>query len=84
MSHRGLEEPAQASTTTEQVAPDAQQRRVRVWFGRHVIAQLIAEPAAADRYAAAMDRRFGGLRITNDPMPGATRSDQNRATPRFP
>jgi hypothetical protein len=72
MSHRDLEEPEQASTTTEQVAADAQQRRVRVWFGRHVIAQLIAGPAAADRYAAAMDRRFGGLRITNDPMPGAT------------
>jgi hypothetical protein len=49
-----------------------------------VIAQLIAGPAAADHYAAAMDRRFGGLRITNDPIPGATRSDQNRATPRFP
>jgi hypothetical protein len=34
-----------------------------------VIAELIGVPAAAERYAAAMDRRFGGLRITNDPIP---------------
>ena len=50
---------------------DGARRRVRVWFGHHVIAELIAVPAAAERYAAAMDRRFGGLRITNDPIPAA-------------
>ncbi|MFI7065148.1 hypothetical protein ACIBL3_29430 [Kribbella sp. NPDC050124] len=51
-------------------------RRVRVWFGVHVIAELIAVPAAADRYAAAMDRRFAGLRITNDPVPGPAGAEQ--------
>ncbi|HZX05331.1 hypothetical protein [Kribbella sp.] len=46
-------------------APDA--RRVRVWFGAHVIADYTAAPAAADRYQAAMARRFTGLRITVEP-----------------
>ena len=54
---------------------DTRRRRVRVWFGSHVIAELIAVPATAERYAAAMDRRFGGLRITNDPMPGTGRAE---------
>jgi hypothetical protein len=44
-------------------------RRVRVWFGMHVIADYCAEPDLAQRYAAAMDRRFAGLKITNEPLP---------------
>lgn len=47
----------------------AERRRVRVWFGQHVIADYSADPEHAERYAAAMDRRFAGLRITNDPVP---------------
>lgn len=54
-------------------------RRVRVWFGQHVIAELIAVPAAAERYAAAMDRRFGGLRITNDPVPATGRAEHKES-----
>lgn len=46
-----------------------QSRRVRVWFGSHVIVDYRAEGALAERYAAAMGRRFSGLRITNDPVP---------------
>lgn len=42
---------------------------MRVWFGSHVIADYMAEPALAKRYAEAMDRRFAGLKITNDPLP---------------
>jgi hypothetical protein len=53
---------------------DVRRRRVRVWFGSHVIAELIGVPAAAERYAAAMDRRFGGLRITNEPIPDRAES----------
>lgn len=46
-------------------------RRVRVWFGEHVIADYKAEPDTAERYAHAMARRFAGLRVTNDPyVPG--------------
>ena len=48
-----------------------EQRRVRVWFGEHVIADYVAEPERAARYAVAMDRRFAGLKITNDPVPSA-------------
>lgn len=43
-------------------------RRVQVWFGHHVIAGYVAETLLADRYAAAMGRRFAGLRITNEPL----------------
>lgn len=44
-------------------------RRVRVWFGEHVIATYNAEPDQAERYAKAMARRFAGLRVTNEPLP---------------
>lgn len=54
-------------TTSQPLTAD--RRRVRVWFGEHVIADYIAEPALAERYAAAMDRRYAGLKITNDPVP---------------
>ncbi|MFI5736155.1 hypothetical protein ACIA49_38935 [Kribbella sp. NPDC051587] len=43
-----------------------ERRRVRVWFGEHVIAQYVAEPALAARYEQAMRRRFAGLKVTND------------------
>ncbi|HEY0691923.1 MAG TPA: hypothetical protein VGD71_23120 [Kribbella sp.] len=43
-------------------------RRVRVWFGSHVIASYSAEPELAQRYAAAMARRFAGLKVTDEPL----------------
>ncbi|WP_344112891.1 hypothetical protein [Kribbella alba] len=43
-------------------------RRVRVWFGDHVVADYRAEAELADRYAAAMSRRFAGLRVTSEPI----------------
>jgi hypothetical protein len=45
-----------------------EQRLVQVWFGETVIASYKAEPADAERYAEAMDRRFAGLRITNEAL----------------
>ncbi|TDU83204.1 hypothetical protein EV138_5666 [Kribbella voronezhensis] len=45
-----------------------QRRRVRVWFGDHVVADYQAEAELADRYAAAMSRRFAGLRVTSEPI----------------
>jgi hypothetical protein len=45
-------------------------RRVRVWFGEHVIADYCAEPLLAERYAKAMARRFAGLRVTNEALNG--------------
>jgi hypothetical protein len=55
-------------TITAPVAAPMPRRRVRVWFGAHVIADYSAEPELAKRYAAAMDRRFG-LPVTIDPAP---------------
>lgn len=46
-----------------------QRRRVRVWFGDHIVAEYRAEADVADRYAAAMSRRFAGLRVTSEPIP---------------
>ena len=46
-----------------------QRRRVRVWFGDHIVADYRAEADVADRYAAAMSRRFAGLRVTSEPIP---------------
>jgi hypothetical protein len=46
-----------------------QRRRVRVWFGKHVIADYRADADLAERYVTAMARRFVGLRITNEPVP---------------
>ena len=37
--------------------PTVRRRRVRVWFGEHVIADYCAEPLLAERYAKAMARR---------------------------
>ncbi|MGC4938026.1 hypothetical protein [Kribbella sp. DT2] len=47
-----------------------EQRRVRVWFGDHVIADYCAEAALAERYAEAMERRFAGLQVTNEVVSG--------------
>ena len=52
---------------TASVAP-SNRRTVRVWFGRHVIAQHTAEQAFAERYESAMRRRFAGLVTTNEPV----------------
>lgn len=49
-------------------------RRVRVWFGEHVIADYTAEPADALRYQAGMARRFASLRTTVEPA--ATAGDE--------
>ena len=48
-----------------------ERRRVRVWFGDHVVADCRAEAEVAERYAAAMSRRFAGLRVTSEPIPDA-------------
>lgn len=50
-------------------SPEADERRVRVWFGEHAIADYHAAPEKAASYAAAMQRRFAGLRVTTEPMP---------------
>lgn len=42
--------------------------RVRVWFGQTPIADYIGDDEHAERYAAAMVRRFPGLKITDDPL----------------
>lgn len=42
---------------------------MRVWFGDHVVADYRAEAELAERYAAAMSRRFAGLRVTSDLVP---------------
>jgi hypothetical protein len=49
-----------------EVASRQHRRRVRVWFGEHVIAQYVAEAPLAARYEQAMRRRFAGLKVTND------------------
>ncbi|GAA1558435.1 hypothetical protein GCM10009789_09830 [Kribbella sancticallisti] len=46
-----------------------ERRKVQVWFGDRVIAAYVADRPLAERYAAAMARRFAGLRITVDPLP---------------
>ncbi|WP_328333001.1 hypothetical protein OHA70_15435 [Kribbella sp. NBC_00382] len=56
-----------------------ERRRVQVWFGSHVIATYVAERLLADRYAAAMSRRFAGLRITNEPLPPNAPTDPVQA-----
>ncbi|MFD7154307.1 hypothetical protein ACFV9C_06905 [Kribbella sp. NPDC059898] len=53
-------------TTTQ--LPHPTERRVRVWFGEHVIADHISDPASAADYESAMRRRFVSLRVTNDPV----------------
>lgn len=50
------------------VGPPPGQRRIRLWFGSHVVADYAADAETAKRYAAAMEQRFAGLHITNDPL----------------
>jgi len=38
--------------------------RVRVWFGEHLVAEYLADPQSAARYAEAMRQRYAGLRVT--------------------
>ncbi|TDX03812.1 hypothetical protein [Kribbella sp. VKM Ac-2566] len=52
-----------------------ERRLVQVWFGSHVIATYVAQRPLADQYAAAMSRRFTGLRITNEPLPPSAAGD---------
>jgi hypothetical protein len=61
--------------TTLADAPRPTERRVRVWFGEHVIADFTAEPADALRYQAGMTRRFASLRITIEPVTVAVDDD---------
>ncbi len=51
--------------------------RVRVWFGDHPIADYCAEPALAERYAAAMGRRFPSLHVTNEPIAAPAQPQQS-------
>ncbi|MEU4194883.1 hypothetical protein AB0E69_23495 [Kribbella sp. NPDC026611] len=61
--------------TTLADVPPPTARRVRVWFGEHVIADYTAEPADAIRYQAGMTRRFASLRITIEPATAAVDED---------
>jgi hypothetical protein len=54
-----------------EVPATAERRRVRVWFGDHVIAECRAEPGLAAQYEAAMSRRFASLRVANEPITAA-------------
>jgi hypothetical protein len=53
-------------------------RRVRLWFGHHQIGEYIGEAAYAERYAAAMRRRFPGLEITNEALAARSPSAASR------
>ncbi|GAB3768554.1 hypothetical protein BKA15_005332 [Microlunatus parietis] len=44
----------------------ATERRVRVYFGEHLLREYKADQAAALRYAHAIGRRFPGLLVTVD------------------
>ena len=57
-----------------------QRCRVRVWFGDHVVADYSAETELAERYAAAMSRRFAGLKVTSEPI-AVTDPGRYRALP---
>lgn len=61
-------------TATEPLADPMPQRRVRVWFGDHVIADYLVGPDLAERYAAASSRRFG-LPVTVDLVSGPIQID---------
>jgi hypothetical protein len=51
--------------------PTGARYRVRVWCGGNPIADYIAERSLADRFEAAMRRRFLGLRVTNELLSSA-------------
>lgn len=50
--------------------PDADERLIRVWFGREVISSYTASAADAVRYAERTRLRYAGLRVTIDPADG--------------
>lgn len=47
-------------------ASEGEALRVRVWFGAHLLHGYRAEATAAQGYAAAIGRRFAGLKVTVD------------------
>jgi hypothetical protein len=53
------------NTPTDVSAP---RYRVRVWFGQTAISDVVKPAEAAERHAAAMQRRFACLRVTNEPL----------------
>src|SRR2546428_13675813 len=58
---------ARAASTREairRISPDRGNCRVSLWFGEHAIADYTVAPDLAVRYAAAIQRRFFGLRVT--------------------
>lgn len=42
--------------------------RVRVWFGKHIVASYTSAAEPALRYADAMEQRFRGLTVTTEPL----------------
>jgi hypothetical protein len=62
-------------------APLPPDRRVRVWFGEHLIADYIGDAEDAAQYEAGMRRRFLCLRVTNEPadLMGALDADHEPA-----
>jgi hypothetical protein len=40
----------------------------QVWFGECAISDFTRDTEQANRYAAAMERRFPSLRVTNEPL----------------
>ena len=62
---QGLRVTGELAVTVAEMTSKQHRRRVRVWFGEHVIAQYVAEAPLAARYEQAMRRRFAGLRVTN-------------------
>lgn len=55
--------------TVLQEEPWGPRRRIRVWFGEHVIVDHVTGAAIAAHYEHAMRRRFAGLRVTNEEVP---------------
>jgi hypothetical protein len=53
---------------SDQVLERVEQRHVKLWFGSHVIGEFVGDVEDAELYAKAMDRKFGGLKITVDPI----------------
>lgn len=47
-------------------AAEAGVRRVRVWFGPHLLHDYRAGAEAAEEYAKAIGKRFAGLTVTVD------------------
>jgi hypothetical protein len=55
-------------------------RRIRICLGQHTISEYYAEAELAARYAAAMSRKFPGLRISDEPL----LAEHSVATPELP